>query len=173
MNGIELLEETSFRLLGLTVTQSMDWKPYIQYIAKASSRKVGSLYRGQHFLTPESILYLYRSTIQPCKEYCSHISKAWSARSSAETCSQLNKLQTFFWFASPVTQDLVPPKHVTVRSAHFSEQMHSHTVNFPMRRTNFYGHCQKTLQKWYNLLNWKIWNCYISHRQFWKIVIHY
>ena len=30
MSGTELPEETSFRLLGLTFSQSMDWKPYIQ-----------------------------------------------------------------------------------------------------------------------------------------------
>ena len=73
MNGIELPEETSFHLLGLTFTQSMDWKPFIQPIAKASSRKMGSLYRAQCSLTLESILYLYKSTIHPCIEYCSHI----------------------------------------------------------------------------------------------------
>ena len=39
MNGIELPEETSFRLLGLVFIRSMDWKPYIQSIAKAASRK--------------------------------------------------------------------------------------------------------------------------------------
>ena len=60
MNGIELPEEISFRLLGLTFTRSMDWKPYIQSIAKAASRKADSL-------IPESILYLYKSTIRPCR----------------------------------------------------------------------------------------------------------
>ena len=73
MNGIELPEENSFRLLGLTFTRSMDWKPYIQCIAKAASRKVGSIYRAQRFLTTESILYLYKSTIRPSMVYCSHI----------------------------------------------------------------------------------------------------
>ena len=34
MNGIELPEETSLRLLGLTFTRSVDWKPYIQSITK-------------------------------------------------------------------------------------------------------------------------------------------
>ena len=33
---------------------------------------VGTLFMGL-FLTPESILYLYKSTIRPCMEYCSHI----------------------------------------------------------------------------------------------------
>ena len=36
MNDIVLPEETSFRLLGLTFTRSMDWKPYIPFIAKES-----------------------------------------------------------------------------------------------------------------------------------------
>ena len=61
MNSIELPGETSFRLLGLTFTPSMDWKPYIQPISKAASKKLGSLYRAQRFLTPESILYLDKS----------------------------------------------------------------------------------------------------------------
>ena len=57
MNGIELPEETSFRLLGLTFTRSMDWKPYIQSIAKAVTRKVGSviildLWTGSHIYSP-------------------------------------------------------------------------------------------------------------------------
>ena len=70
---IELPEEISFRLFGLTFTPSMDWKPYIQSIVKAASRKMCSLYWVQHFLTLESIWYLYKSTILPCMECCSHI----------------------------------------------------------------------------------------------------
>ena len=34
--------------------------------------------------------------------------------------------------------DLVPPKHVTVTSTHFPEQMHCHAVNSPMCCTKFY-----------------------------------
>ena len=111
MNGFELPEETIFRLLGLTVTRSMDWKPYIQPIAKVASRKVGSLYRAQRFHPHKSIFYLYKSTIRPCMEYCTHIwgcalrSMGWSAISSGETGSQLSRFWSFCWFASPVTQE--------------------------------------------------------------------
>ena len=90
MNRIELPEETSFPWLGLTFTRSMDWKLYIQSIAKAASRKVGSLYRAQHFLTPESILYLYKSTIQPCMEYCSHI---WGGAPRSHGLDLLDRVQ--------------------------------------------------------------------------------
>ena len=41
MNGIELPEETSFRLLGLTFTRSMDWKQFIQSIAKECAKESG------------------------------------------------------------------------------------------------------------------------------------
>ena len=42
INGIELPEEASFRLLCLTFTRSLDGKPYTQSIANVASRKVGS-----------------------------------------------------------------------------------------------------------------------------------
>ena len=61
MNGIWLPEETSFRLLFLAFTRSIDWNPYTQSLAKA--REVGSLYRAQRLLTPEPFVYLYKSTM--------------------------------------------------------------------------------------------------------------
>ena len=90
MSSTELHEETSFRLLGLTFTPTMDWKPYIQSIAKAASRKVGSLFRAQRFLSPESILYLYKSTIRPCMEYCSHI---WGGAPMSKGLDLLDRVQ--------------------------------------------------------------------------------
>ena len=51
--------------------------------------KVGSLYRARKFLSPESILYLYKATIRPCIEYCCHI---W-AGASADCLSLLDRIQ--------------------------------------------------------------------------------
>ena len=108
MNGIEL---PSFLLLGLTFTRSLDWKPYIQSTAKAALRKVGSLYRTQCFLTPESILYLYKSTIQPCMEYCSYIWGGGAPRSHG--LDLLDRVQK--WVVSLVgsglSSDLQAPSH--------------------------------------------------------------
>ena len=92
MDGVGLPEGTSFRLLGLTFTLSMDWEPYIQSIANAASRKVGSLYRTQRYLTPESILYLYKSTIRRCMEYRSHI---WGGAPRSHGLDLLDRMQTF------------------------------------------------------------------------------
>merc|ERR1712121_482522 len=52
---------------------SLSWCQYIEEIAKAASKKIGSLYRAKDFIDAESILYLYKSTIRPCMEYCCHI----------------------------------------------------------------------------------------------------
>ena len=57
MNGIELPEETRFHLLGLTFIRSMDWKAYIQSIAKAGSRKVDSLYRPCKYCIRHSFVH--------------------------------------------------------------------------------------------------------------------
>ena len=42
-------------------------------IAKTASKKIGALIRYMKFLYPEVALYLYKSTIHPCMEYCCHI----------------------------------------------------------------------------------------------------
>ena len=68
----------------------MDWKHYIQNIAMASSRKVGSLYRSWRFLTPETILHLYKSTIWPCMEYCSHL---WAGAPKSQGLNLLDRVQ--------------------------------------------------------------------------------
>ena len=155
-NGIELPEETSFRLLGLTFTRSMYWKPYIQSIAKAASRKVGSLHRAHHFLTPESILYLYKSTIRPYMEYCSQI---WGGAPSSHGLDLLDRVQKrvvslvgyglstglealsdrrdvsslilfckyYYGKCFSKIADLVPPKRVTVKHSLFCAEVSSYS----------------------------------------------
>ena len=60
-------------LLGLTVTDDMSWKPYIQSISKQAAQRIGSLYRAKRYLPPQTILYLYKATIRPLMEYCCHL----------------------------------------------------------------------------------------------------
>ena len=74
MNGVELAESNSHnRLLGLTLTSDLKWDTYIRKIAKNASRMIESLYRSKQYLSPSSILYLYKSQIRPTMEYCCHI----------------------------------------------------------------------------------------------------
>ena len=74
MDGSVPEEKTSFQMLGLTFSSKLDWGSYIVFIAKTTSKKIGALIRSMKFLSPEVAVYLYKSTIWPCMEYCCHVS---------------------------------------------------------------------------------------------------
>ena len=68
-----LEEKSSFKMLELTFSSKLDWGSYIILIAKTASKKIGALIYLMKFLSPVFALYLYKSTIQPCMEYCCHV----------------------------------------------------------------------------------------------------
>ena len=57
--------------------------------AKTVSKKIGSYVRSMKFISPEVVLYLYKSTIHPCMEYCCHV---WDGAPSSYL-ELLDKLQ--------------------------------------------------------------------------------
>ena len=73
MDGSVFEEKSSFKMLGLTFSSKLDWGSYIISIAKTASKKIGALIRSMKFLSAEVALYLYKSTIHPCMEYCCHV----------------------------------------------------------------------------------------------------
>ena len=75
MDGSVLEEKSSFKMLGLTFSSKLDWGSYIISIAKSVSKKIEALIRSMKFLSPEVALYLYKSTVRPCMDYCCHV---WS-----------------------------------------------------------------------------------------------
>ena len=89
MDGSFLEEQTSFKMLGLTFSSKLDWGSYIASIAKTASKNIGALIRSMRFLSPEVALYLYKSTIQLCMEYCCHV---WAGAPSCYL-KLLDKLQ--------------------------------------------------------------------------------
>ena len=60
-------------MLGLTFSSKSKWGTYIISIAKTASKKIGALVRSMKFFSLEVPLYLYKSTIHPCMEYCCHV----------------------------------------------------------------------------------------------------
>ena len=80
MYGSLLEVKSSFKMLGLTFSSKLDWGSYIISIVKAASKKIGALLiSSMKFLSPEAALYLYKSTIHPCMEYCCHV---WAGATS-------------------------------------------------------------------------------------------
>ena len=59
-------------MLGLTFSSKLNWGSYIISIVKTASKKIGALIRSMNFLSAEVALYLHKSTIRPCMEYCCH-----------------------------------------------------------------------------------------------------
>ena len=60
-------------MLGLTFSSKLDWGSDMISIAKTASKKIGALIRPIKFLSPEVALYLDKSTIRPCMEYCCRV----------------------------------------------------------------------------------------------------
>ena len=89
MDGSVLVEKSSFKMLGLTFSSKLETGSYIVSIAKTASKKIGALVLSMKFLSPEVALYLYKSTIRPCMEYCCHV---WAGAPSCYL-ELLDKLQ--------------------------------------------------------------------------------
>ena len=68
-----LFEKSAFKMLGLTFSSKLNWRSYIISIAKTASKKIEALVESMKFLSPEVALYLYKSTMHPCMEYCYHV----------------------------------------------------------------------------------------------------
>ena len=89
MDGSVPEEKSSLKMLGLTFSFKLDWGSYITSIAKTASKKIGALIHSMKFLSPEVALYLYKSTIHSCMEYCCHV---WAGTPSCYL-DLLDKLQ--------------------------------------------------------------------------------
>ena len=89
MDEYALEEKSSLKMLGLTFSSKLDWSFYIISIAKTASKKIGALIRSMKFRSPEVALYLHKSIIHLCMEYCCHI---WDSASSCYL-KLLGKLQ--------------------------------------------------------------------------------
>ena len=146
-------------MLGLTFSSKLDWSSYIISIAKIASKKTGALIRSMKFLSPEVALYLYKSTICPCMEYCCHV---WAGAPSCYL-DLLDKLQKricriagpslavsleplahrrnvvslslfyryYFGRCSSELAQLVPLPFSRGRSTRYSDRLHAFSVTIP------------------------------------------
>ena len=73
MGGSVFEEKSSFKMLELTFSSKLDLGSYIISFTKTASKKIGVLIFSRKFFSPEVALYLCKSTINPCMEYCCRI----------------------------------------------------------------------------------------------------
>ena len=159
MDGSVLEERSSFKMLGLTFFSKLDCGSYIISMAKTASKKTGALIRSMKFLSTEVTLYLYKSTIGPCMEYCCHV---WAGAPSCylELLDKLQKricrtvgpslaasveplthrrnvasLSLFYRYYfgrwSSELAELVPLPYSRGRSTRYSDRLHDFSVTIP------------------------------------------
>nr|CAH7749865.1 unnamed protein product [Callosobruchus chinensis] len=75
-NNRALPRSHSFKLLGISITESMIWHEHVSSIATAAGKKFGYLFRARKYFSPSNLLTLYKAQITHNLEYCSHI---WGA----------------------------------------------------------------------------------------------
>ena len=74
MDGSVFEEKLSFKILGVTFSSKLDWGTYIISIAKTASKKIGAFSMNFNKVSFSKVaVYLYKSTIWPCMEYCCHV----------------------------------------------------------------------------------------------------
>ena len=159
MDGSVLEEKSSFKMLKLTFFSKLDWGSYMVSITKTASKKIGALIRSMKFLSPEVALYLYKSTIRPCMEYCCHV---WAGASSCYLelldkiqkpicrtvgpslaasleplahCRNIAILSLFYSYyfgrCSSELAQLVPLPYSRERSTRYSDRLHDFSVTIP------------------------------------------
>ena len=156
MIGSALDEKSSFKILGLTSSTKLNWGSYTIPITKTGSKKIRALIRSMKFLSPDVALYLYKSTIQPCMEYCCHV---WAGAPSCylELLDKLQKqicrtvgpslaasleplahhqnvasLSLFYRYFGRFSSELaqpVPLPYSPGRSTRYSDRLHDFSVN--------------------------------------------
>ena len=146
-------------MLWLTFSSKLDWGSYIISIAKTTSKKIGTLIRSTKFHSPDVALYLYKSSIRPCMEYCFHL-WAGAPRSYLDLLDKLQKricrivgpslavsleplahrrnvaslslfYRYYFGRCSSEVAQLVPLPFSRGRSTRYSERLHDFSVAIP------------------------------------------
>ena len=131
-----------------------------------ASKKIGALIRSMKFLSPEVVLYLYKSTIRSCTEYCCHVwagapscylelldklqkqicrtvgpSLATSLEPLAH-CRNVASLSLFYRYyfgrCSSELVELVPLPYSRGRSTHYSDRLHNFSATIPRCYTDVY-----------------------------------
>ena len=138
----------------------------VKQILDIASKKIEALIRSMKFLSPEFPLYLYKSTIRPCIEYCCHV---WA---SAPSCyfELLDRLQKqiyrttvpslvvcsepqahyqnlssfnlfyryYFGLCSSEVSQMVSVPYSQGRSTHYSDRLHDFSVTILRRYKDVY-----------------------------------
>ena len=76
LNGSVTEEKPYIMMVLVSFFSELDWVPYVVSIVETASNKFVALISSMKFLSPKVERFLYKSTIQPGMEYCSHVPRS-------------------------------------------------------------------------------------------------
>ena len=125
MDGSVLEEKSFFKMLGLSFCSKLDWHSCIISIAQTAFKKIGALICLMKCLSLEVAVYLHKSTIWSCMEYCCNF---WVCAPSYYL-EMLDKLQkqicrTVGPSLAASFEPLVPLPYYWGRSTCYSDRLH-------------------------------------------------
>ena len=153
MDGSVLEEKSSFKMQGLTFCSKLDWGCYIISIAKTASKKMGALICSMKFLSPEIVLYLYKSTISChvwagapscylelldklqkfiCRTVGSSLAASLELLAHRQNVASLSLFYRYYCGrCSSVLAQLVPLPYSQGKFTRYSERLHDFSVTIP------------------------------------------
>jgi hypothetical protein len=167
MNNQILVHNSELSILGITISDNLVWHTHVSNLVNSASKKLSFLFRSKRYFTPENLLTLYKATIRPTLEYCSHI---WGA-APPTTLALLDSVQRrairlinkpaltnnlvpldhrrkvgdlslfyryFHADCSAEIASIMPPPASFVRSTRMSQQSHPLTVKEITHRTSHF-----------------------------------
>ena len=102
-NDTQLNPSSSLDILGISISSDFSWKNHLTSLAKTASQKLGVLNRLRGFFSPAQLLALYRGTVRPCIEYCSHV---WGGSSHTALLEKVESKAFRLINSPPLTRSL-------------------------------------------------------------------
>ncbi|XP_045492437.1 uncharacterized protein LOC123691896 [Colias croceus] len=65
--------KSSIAILGVNISDDVQFRDHLEGKASLASKKLGVLYRAKQYFRPDHLLLLYKAQIRPHMEYCSHL----------------------------------------------------------------------------------------------------
>ncbi len=89
-NNTRLSPSSTLNILGLSLSNDLNWKFHISSLTKSASAKLGVLYRLRRYFSLSQMLTIYKGPVCPCMEYASHV---W--RSSTHSSFKQSRIKSF------------------------------------------------------------------------------
>ncbi len=115
---------STLNILGLFITQNLNWKLHISSLTQSASSKLGVLYRLRQFLFPAQLMSIYRALVRPRMVYASHV---WWGSTHTALLDKVESKAIRLISSPSFTSTLLPPKfRLRVASlSTFSRYIHS------------------------------------------------